>query len=280
MKKVRAGTINLSKIKHIENSRLRDKDDVADLMEDIKQRGLLSPIGIRVGDNALVYGNRRVKAFENLGYTEIPCEFYDELDDNELLLTNVVENIKRKDISSIEIGRICKMLLDNGMTKPEIAAKLGLNASRVSSALVAYNVTVGTPFEDLVVFGAGDGLKGRSKSTDGKISEGLIWKIQTSLAKSWQGNKITKVNWNILLRAAEMGKLNTKNISTLRGILALDPKKDLDKAISILDRCRIIWAYITFNDEELARAKREEKIDNDVEFIKFIIKNYNKKLIF
>jgi ParB/RepB/Spo0J family partition protein len=279
MKKVRSGNIKLSKIKHIENSRLRNKDDVADLMTDIKVRGLLAPVGIRTSDNALIYGNRRVKAFENLGYEEIPCEYYDDIDDNELLLTNVVENIKRKDISSIEIGRICKMLVDNGMTKLEIASKLGLAPTRVSSAITAYSVTVGTPFEDLVVFGAGDGLKGRSRYKSGTISEGLIWQIQNTLGRVYS-NKISKNHWNVLLRAAEQGKLNTKNLTTLRGILSLDPNKDLERALSVLDKCRIIYAYISFNDDELARAKKEEKINNDIEFIKHIIKSYNKKLIF
>ena len=67
MKKIKSGKILLKNIKHIENSRLRDLNEVSDLMQDIEQRGLLQPIAIRMSDNALIFGNRRVKAYEKLG---------------------------------------------------------------------------------------------------------------------------------------------------------------------------------------------------------------------
>lgn len=134
MKKIKTDTIKLKDIKHIENSRLRGKDDVSDLMIDIEQRGLIQNVGIREGDNALIFGNRRVKAFEKLGYEEIQADFYRDLTDEELLIMNLAENIKRKNIGSIEIGRICLILNDKGLTNTEIAAKLGIQSSRVRSA--------------------------------------------------------------------------------------------------------------------------------------------------
>lgn len=153
MKKSKSGTIAIKKIKHVTNSRIRDNDDVADLMEDIKQRGLLQPVAIRIKDNALIFGNRRVKAYEKLGFKDIECDFYDDVDDNDLLVMNLVENIKRKSIESIEIGRICKMLIDNGMTRNEVAAKLSIPRTRVETVISAYNVAAGTPFESMTIYG-------------------------------------------------------------------------------------------------------------------------------
>ena len=141
MKKISSGKILLKNIKHIENSRLRDNDDVSDLMGDIEQRGLLERVGIRKQDNALIFGNRRVKAFEKLGYEDIECDYYEEMSDNDLLITNLAENLKRKNIGSIEIGRICKILQNNEMTNSEIAKKLDITKSRVDSAICAYTVT-------------------------------------------------------------------------------------------------------------------------------------------
>ena len=37
---------------------------------------------------------------------------------------------------------------------------------------------------------------------------------------------------------------------------------------------------MTFNEKELLKAKRKEKIDSDVEFVKHIVKTYNKDLLF
>lgn len=272
MKEVKFGKIKLKDIKHIENSRMRGNDDVSELMFDINQRGLLQPVGIRISDNALIFGNRRVKAYERLDYEEIECKFYDDVSNEDLLIMNLVENIQRKNIGTIEIGRVCKILMEKGYTQSEIAQKLGINKQRVSSCVSAFNVTVGTPFEHLVRLR-------HNKDKQGGIPEGLIWKIQTSLSRSL-GKKITKDQWNILLSAVEEGKLHGKNIATLRYILMYDDKKDIVKALSILDRVKTSYFYISFNEEEFNKAKNKEKIQTDVDFIRFIIKSYNKDLLF
>ena len=173
MKRVKTELIKLSDINHIENSRLRDQDEVSDLMHDIEQRGLLENVGIRVTDNALIFGNRRVKAYEKLGYEAIMADFYDDLTDEDLLITNLAENIKRRNIGSLEIGRICKILSDRDMTATEISSKLGIKPSRVQSSISAYDVTIGTSFEKLIVY----------KDKGSGIPESSIWKIQNALTK-------------------------------------------------------------------------------------------------
>lgn len=273
MKKVSSGKIKLNAIKHIENSRLREKTDVADLMHDIEQRGLMHNVGIRKGDNALIYGNRRVKAFEKLGYEEIPCDFYEDIDDEELLIANLAENIKTKSIGTIEIGRICKILQSKGMTQSEISERLGITKSRVMSSVSAYNVTIGTPFEKLVIYGKlGHGRKG--------IPESLIWKIHEGITRAKVGRKITKEEWEVLLRAAEKGELNSHNVSMLRAILLSDDKMTIVKALGILDKTKVIYAYFSADRKVLSQCMRKEKIDSEKEFIRHIVKQYNSSLIF
>ena len=272
MKKIRTGKVKLKDIKHIENSRLREKSDVGDLMHDIEQRGLLESIGIRIKDNAIIYGNRRVAAYKKLGYDEIDADFFDDVNDEDLLITNLAENIKRKDIGSVEIGRICRILTAKGMTHSEISVKLGITKSRVSSTITSYNATVGTPFESLVTFGV---MGKRHKG----IPESIIWKIQDSLGRVW-GRKISKENWNILLNAVEKEKLNSKNLSILRAILMTYKDMSLEDALKILDESKIIYASLCLNREELVKAMRKVKIDSELEFIKYIVKEYNEDLLF
>lgn len=272
MKKIKSGRIKIGNIKHIENSRMREKDDVSDLMQDIEQHGLLEPVGIRESDKALIFGNRRVKAYEKLGYEEIEADFFDDVSDEELLILNLSENIKRKKIGSIEIGRICNMLVERGMTSSEIAVKLGISKSRVRYCITAFKVTIGTPFETLIIEGRG-GQAGKG------IADGLIWKTQTSLSRAL-GKKITKQQWAILLRAMETGKLTTKTVSLLRGILMSTPDKDLNKALDVLDKAKIIYPVLAVNQEEWYKALRLKKISSDIEYIKYLINSDNDKILF
>lgn len=269
MKKIKSGTILLRSIKHIENSRMRDQDDVSDLMQDIEQRGLLQNIGVRLKDNALIYGNRRVKAFEKLGYTEIPCDYFDDLSDEDLMVINIVENIKRKTIGSIEIGRICVILKDKGLTNTEIAAKLCIAPNRVRSCISTFEVTKGTPFERMVVFGN----KGQHRG----IPETLIWQIQTSLSRC---RKLSKDDWKILLRELETGKITTESIPQLRKVLLSNPTLSINEAIDILDKCSINHIWLYFDNKELNKCMKLEKCDRVNELIRIIIKKYNKDLLF
>jgi len=271
MRKVDTGKIKLSDIKFIENSRLREIDDVADLMHDIENRGLLQAIGIRKNDNALIFGNRRVQACVKLGYDEIECVFYEDVSDEELLIANLAENIKRKSIGSVEIGRICKILLDKKLTRLEISEKLGISVARVSAVISSYEVTVGTPFEKLVIFAKG-------KRGIGGISETLIWKIQTSIGQ--KARRLSKEDWELLLKEVEKGNLTVELVAELRKILLIDKRITIKDALVLLGKCRIIHVFFHLNEQKLVECMKEEKVYNETEFIKRIVRKYNKDLVF
>ncbi len=202
------------------------------------------------------------------------ADFYEDVSDEDLMITNIAENIKRKQIGSIEIGRICEILEKKGMSRSEIASKLGLPHSRVASAIASYSVTVGTPFEKLVIFGA----LGKHKA--GLIPESLIWKIQESLTRAMSGKKISQEDWTLLLNAIEQGKLQSHNVTVLRAILMTYKDKSLEDALQILDESKIVYANLCLNREELIKGMRSAKIDNELQFVKHIIKEYNEDLLF
>lgn len=269
MEKVKTGTIPLKKIKHIENSRMRKNNDVSDLMEDIKRRGLLQNVGIRMSDNALIYGNRRVRAYQNLGYKEIECDFYADMDDDDLLATNVVENIKRRNIGSVELGRVCNIYREKGMTNSEIASKLDISVSRVRSSITSYTVTIGTPFEDLIVYNKAINAKG--------IPESFVWKVQNSLSRV---RKMTKKDWNVILREAEKGNIHIEHVSQLKKVLAYDNKMSMDKAIELMKKCLIISAHVKFNENVLNKELSKQKLNTPNELINYALKQLNKDLLF
>lgn len=135
--------IPLDKIQPEENVR-KDDRDVADLMESIKQNGLLQPIGVYKtnGNYKIIYGHRRYWAFIKLGKKRIPCVIkpYTKKD-VERLIDNVVENLIRRDISILELGRMCIMFKKKyGMNTGEISAKLGMSRGKIEGAIRTFKI--------------------------------------------------------------------------------------------------------------------------------------------
>jgi ParB/RepB/Spo0J family partition protein len=79
-------------------------EDIPELAEDIKQRGLLQPITVTrwldgTGRHHLVMGERRLEACRSIGSMQIDVKYTDEDDPDLLLGMEIAENIKRKDFN-------------------------------------------------------------------------------------------------------------------------------------------------------------------------------------
>ena len=132
--------IEISKIKSLENIRTKIKDkDIRDLMNNIKQQGLLQPIGVWLTPNKkehiIAFGNRRLASCDKLGWKTITAKILGELSYEDMLIVNTSENLHRKEVTVQELGRICKLLETKGLSKGEIAVRLGLPTQRIAVAL-------------------------------------------------------------------------------------------------------------------------------------------------
>lgn len=76
----------------------REINNIDDLATSISGRGLIHPIVIQ-RNGELVAGERRLTAVRQLGWTHIPVQFVDTLDEKELLLIELEENVKRVDMT-------------------------------------------------------------------------------------------------------------------------------------------------------------------------------------
>ena len=110
-----------------------DEED-QELVESIGSFGVLQPIIVRqVGDMyELTAGRRRFLSARESGLTEIPCIVKD-LDDYEALDISLSENIFRKDLDPVSLGRALKRRIDrSGISLREYARKIGKPASTLS----------------------------------------------------------------------------------------------------------------------------------------------------
>ncbi len=104
----------------------KDLGELQELMESIKEIGLLEPIIVRPkeGNFEIIAGERRYRAALMAGVKELPCVEHD-IPDNEALELSIIENIQRKDLSVFEEAQSLKSLADvYGYTHQEIAQKV------------------------------------------------------------------------------------------------------------------------------------------------------------
>jgi len=134
-------SIKIKDIKLARNSRMGiSNDEIASLMQSIKEQGLLQPIGVtksKTGGYEIVYGNRRFLAVSKLGQNEIMAVVHDNKKDAENDIQNLTENIQRRNVSIIEIGRYVE-ILNKELSFAEIAARLSISESYIKNCFNAY----------------------------------------------------------------------------------------------------------------------------------------------
>lgn len=111
--------------------------DFEDLVSSIAENGLLQPIVVRrLGDGfQLIAGERRYRAFKQLGKTQIPA-LIRSTDRDEQLVFALIENLQRSDLNAIEEAAAFRQLLrDFGLTHEEVAKRVGKSRTAVSNTL-------------------------------------------------------------------------------------------------------------------------------------------------
>lgn len=120
-----------------------DAEELSGLCESLKVHGMLQPLVVRPkGDSfQLVAGERRLRAAQSLGFTEVPVRVVD-FNDQQVLEAALVENIQRTDLNPIEKAQGFKDYLDRfGMTQEDLAGRLGLDRTTISNLVGLLDLT-------------------------------------------------------------------------------------------------------------------------------------------
>ena len=113
------------------------EDALQELAASIREHGILQPLSVRrVGISyELIAGERRLRAAELAGLTEIPCIVMN-MDDRESGLTALVENLQRQDLDFIEEARGISFLIERwSMSQEQAARTIGKSQSAVANKL-------------------------------------------------------------------------------------------------------------------------------------------------
>lgn len=128
-----------------ENYNCRENFDLDELVESIKENGILNDITVtkKVKDGKTFYlivdGERRYRACmraieEGADITRIRAQVIPDMDESELLIQQVVRN-QGKPFNEYEYGHLCYKLKQRGMSLSEIGKRLGKNAGHISYML-------------------------------------------------------------------------------------------------------------------------------------------------
>lgn len=254
--------IAVSSIQFKENIRQKGIDfELANLVQNIKDYGLLQPIGVKElsdDDYLILWGNRRLKACRELGWKTIPAVIFlkkeQEMSEEEFFVINSIENLQRKPNTLFELGRICKILRKT-KSVDTIATMLSIPKRRVETALMEID-RIPAKWQKKIRIMDGDTHKG------GDIS-------MSSATKVTQLRGLTDDDKDKLLEHISQNDESTRGVELIGSIIR-SGEKSIKKAIKISKRYQPLCVKIYIDKEKFQKAI------GDYSVVDFIIETINK----
>lgn len=120
-----------------------NEESLMDLAQSIRENGLIQPVTLKEKDGyyEIVAGERRYRACQMIGMTEIPANIMD-VQESQMAALALVENIQREDLSAIEEAKAFVQIMKvTGCTQSELAMKLGKSQSSIANKIRLLNLS-------------------------------------------------------------------------------------------------------------------------------------------
>ena len=113
------------------------EEALEELAQSIRRHGVLQPLSVRriEGGYQLIAGERRLRAAQLAGLTDVPCLVM-RLSDKESGMVALIENLQRQDLDFIEEARGIGLLMERyRLTQEQAAQALGKSQSGIANKL-------------------------------------------------------------------------------------------------------------------------------------------------
>ena len=113
------------------------EEALKELSESILRHGILQPLSVRrvQGGYELICGERRLRAAQMAGLTDVPCILM-QMDDRESGMTAMIENLQRQNLDFVEEAQgISRLMGQFGMSQEQTARLLGKSQSAIANKL-------------------------------------------------------------------------------------------------------------------------------------------------
>ena len=133
-----------------------DEGALAELADSIRAQGIMQPILVRPLDAQkdryeIIAGERRFRAAQLAGLTEVPVLVRDVADEHAAAMA-LIENIQREDLNPLEEAQGVKRLIEEfGLTHEQAATAIGRSRSATSNLLRLLNLAA--PVQTMLLAG-------------------------------------------------------------------------------------------------------------------------------
>ena len=168
-----------------------DKKSLEELAASIKEKGVLTPITVKVDRNGyiLIAGERRLRASKLIKKKQIPAYIIELTSDSEMMEVALIENIQRENLNSIEESEAYAVLQGKfNLSQSKIAVAVGKSRTTITNALRLLQLPIEV----------------KKSISDKRISAGhgraiLAMKTESKMLKLWK----MILDQNLSVRAAE-----------------------------------------------------------------------------
>lgn len=195
--------------------------DLVDLAQSIRQHGIVQPVVVRsassVGQYEIIAGERRWRAAQRAGLTEIPV-IIREVSDRTALELAIVENVQRADLNPVEEANGYQQLIDHhNYTQADLGQVIGRSRSHVANTLRLLKLP--------------DAIQGMI--VDGTLSAGHARTLVTAADPAGLARLIVEEGLSVrqaeALAQQQMGQADTKPANSIRHVDA--DTASLEKAL-------------------------------------------------
>lgn len=172
-----------------------DKDALNELAASIKEYGLVQPVLVTPkGDQyEIVAGERRFRASQIAGLTEIPVIIRSMTDQNQLEIS-LIENIQRRDLNSIETATAYAKLRDQfNLNNEEIAQRVHKSTSAVTNTMRLLKL----PKEVVALIAEGQLTEGQARPLIGQDPDTIVAIIPKIISEEWSARKVEQYVVNL-----------------------------------------------------------------------------------
>jgi ParB family transcriptional regulator, chromosome partitioning protein len=190
------------------------EEDLTDLAQSIREHGIVQPVVVRPtgrsdGRHEIIAGERRWRAAQKAGLTDVPVIIRD-VSDRVALELAIVENVQRSDLNPIEEAAGYQQLIDeHSYTQSDLGQVIGKSRSHVANTLRLLKLS--------------DGIK--NMLIDGALSAGHARALVTAKDPESLAQRI--VEGNLSVRQAE-ALAQQPDAASDRTSVAPRPDKDAD----------------------------------------------------